>query len=92
MNDIADRDALADAFAAIVRRDLREHLPEINRRNATPEYACACATHDFCDANVLMQEAFEDLFLRETDPASDLDVWLWNEAWSVAKARGFGRE
>jgi hypothetical protein len=98
--DGADRDMLAKAFSERVRREFGPVvLGEINRRNATAKtdymspYHCACATQDFADANMLMHEAFVATFGREPTSEgqqADRDVWLWNEAWSAAKAARFG--
>lgn len=84
-------DKLSAAFSAIVRRDLRDNLAEIQRRNASREYASigACATHDFFDANVLMGGAFKFTMGRGVDIQSDEDVDLWNAAWTKARAEGF---
>lgn len=48
-----------------------------------------CASHEFCDANVYMLEAFETVMRRLPDPASQSDADLLNEAWSMAKAANF---
>lgn len=94
---------LAAAFSAVVRRDLGAHLPEIVRRNGTEGYAGACATHDFCDANMLMEEAFRDEFgyapgddgcrdgLGEDGKRHDAALRLWNHAWTLARQRRFAR-
>jgi hypothetical protein len=84
-----DVDSLSETFVAIVNRDLSEHLVEINRRNTTQDGTGACATHDFCDANLLMHEAFVATMGREPDSASDADAELWGAAWYAAKASRF---
>lgn len=83
--------ALASAFSVIVRRDLADNLDEITKRNWSEKYSKsgACATHDFCDANMLMAEAFESVMGRKLDGNSDDDMALWNTAWSIAKTMGF---
>ncbi len=55
-----------------------------------------CATHDHCDANMLMLEAFKAAFEREprflTDGEGALgqaDMALWSDAWAIAKAADF---
>jgi hypothetical protein len=55
-----------------------------------------CATHDFCDANMLMLDAFKKTFGREpwflTDADSDkgqTDMRLWGDAWAITKAADF---
>jgi hypothetical protein len=81
---------LALAFATKLRAEIGdENLAEVVRRNALPEYACACASHDFCDANMPMAAAFEEITGREPDVSSEEDCALWNAAWDAAKARRF---
>lgn len=82
--------ALARAFATRVQEELGAHVAEINRRNATPEYRGCCATQDYCDANMLMLDAYgivadvaeDDIDLEQTMP-------VMNDAWDMAKAAGF---
>ena len=72
-----------------------ETLEEIRRRNAEPAYAGqVCATHDFVDANCLMEAAFVRLGLKVAhdyddateEAAHDASCDLWGAAWSIAKA------
>lgn len=49
----------------------------------------ACASHDHCDANLIMADAFADImgraFLPGNDRApSDADCALWSDAWQRA--------
>ncbi len=48
-----------------------------------------CATHNFCDANVYMAEAFEATVGREPDTSEQGDVAMWNSAWDMALRAGF---
>ncbi len=89
-NDLERR--LAQTFHGIVRRELPEHLERIDRLNSEPSYTGMCATHDFCDTNMLMAEAFERVVGRESDVSAHVDVALWNKAWNVAKLVGFNKE
>lgn len=60
---------------------------EIKRRNSfDPCYALggACASHDFCDANVVMRLAFVAVMEREPDCNDREDTKLWNDAWESA--------
>lgn len=85
-------EAIACEFAARIRAEFdTATLCEIRRRNALPEYrrAGACATHDFCDSNVLMGAAFQAVMMRESCPASDQDAVLWDSAWDRARSSGF---
>ena len=48
-----------------------------------------CATHEFCDSNELMHEAFKDACGREHIVSSKDDAALWNNAWFMAKVNDF---
>jgi len=81
---------LAKAFADDLRANVTpEQFAEIRRRNATPDYDRACASHDFVDANECMESAFVQVIGR--DPESDAsaehesDNVLWSRAWDLAK-------
>lgn len=66
-----------------------ELLPIIASKNATPEYAGACASHDFCDANESMGRAFSRIMARAYDLDSRADSDLWNRAWNIARENAF---
>jgi hypothetical protein len=81
-------DSLARTFANDVRDTLTdEQWDEMRRRNATPGYAKACASHDFVDANECMDAAFFNLFGRHADASSASDIAAWNAAWDIARWR-----
>jgi hypothetical protein len=101
-------ETIARAFAATIREASNELdiensqtvgtlVLEINTKNARPDYAGCCATHDFFDANMGMLAAFEDVTGREpatisetaTDAEKSADADLWNAAWTMAKEAGF---
>ncbi len=82
--------AVARKVHAIIRRELPEHLVEIDRSNLETEHACA--TQDHCDANVYMDEAFVFVMEREMDSGSVRDAGLWNSAWDMAIGHGFNKE
>jgi hypothetical protein len=80
-----------DAFPVILARAFDAHLraavgpanyEEIIRRNRNPSrYEGVCASHDFCDANVCMIEAFEEITGEECDGGQDWVLDAWNAAW-----------
>lgn len=86
---------LAHEFARVLRkhigiRKLRE-VVRINReRNDS-----TCASHDYCDSNMTMLEAFENVAGREMDldddttPRYEADNNAFNKAWSQAKHNNF---
>ncbi len=82
---------IADEFTLRMRRYLtRDQWREMVARNAA--YAAAgdhavCASHEFCDANVFMIEAFRAVVGRFAQANSDADADLINKAWGWAKKR-----
>lgn len=79
--------ALAVAFVA----GLEEHLTvaewrEMQRRNRTSVYHGLCASHDFCDSNMVLYDAFVDLHDRDPDISEgSRDMDEWRSAWTIAK-------
>ena len=79
------------------RKVIAEWLGEDTRRtidlvNKIPSNAGTCATHNFCDANAAMLEAFENFGidpLPEDEAKREEMADLWNRAWDIAKAKGF---
>ena len=81
---------LARKFHELVREILPEHLEVIDEENRTAEHTCA--SHDYLDANMVMDEAFTIIFGRDMDAASEDDAALWNAAWDLAVRHGFSKE
>lgn len=52
-------------------------------------YADECHSHDFCDANEVMDSAFQAVAGREMDLQSDADCAAWGKAWRMAKKSAF---
>lgn len=95
---------LAREFVRTILRWLTpDEVAELRLRNATPEYAGsnACATHDFCDANMALDEAYrtttgreliDDMQTADGDTAEEQDAAWWdyiNGAWDLAKSADF---
>ena len=99
----SEREALAvligEHFPELVRGYVGEaRFAEMQRRNIAHPGDGVCSSHDFCDANVFMAEAFESIASREPvtsyetgeterEAQSEEDCALWNLAWSYAKPR-----
>ena len=84
---------IGETFAANIEEQLSaDELAEVKRRNAHVYGEGICATHDYCDANMPMAEAFEFIMGREPDVSADDDVTLWNAAWERARADHFTAE
>jgi hypothetical protein len=80
---------LAVTFSILIRRYIAGNLPKVIDLNLGYEFGCA--THNFCDANVVMLEAFECTFGRDplVGEMTDEDFALINDAWSLAKFAEF---
>lgn len=79
---------LASEFAMVIREWLsQDELNEVLARNA--RYSPSVdAVHDFCDANMAMEEAFQNLGLPAPgDVGDECDAagLLWHAAWVYAK-------
>lgn len=85
---------LAEAFHRKIRRWLLgEALEEVDRINTLPEYSdgALCATHNYCDANEAMVQAYKAAFGRDIEELDDEATKLINAAWTMARANGFSR-
>lgn len=98
-------ESLARSFADHLRDylDTKELDAAIRLNEVDPDAASGkvCHTHDFCDANMAMFDAFKAtvgraLFMswdveagRCTQADCDADLTLCNEAWTMAKANRF---
>ena len=80
---------LSKEFSTLIRKELSiEELQKVIDRNKIYPFG-SCATYDFLDANMVMDEAFTKAFGRDFDFASDLDGAYWNAAWDMSKTADF---
>lgn len=83
---------VGDRFAELLKADIGDAKYEmVRQRNATDKYAGACASHDFCDANMVMRAAVvEVLDLPGNDWCIDGEderqCAFWGKAWKHAIA------
>jgi len=83
---------MARAFSAALKICLTaDEMTEVRRLNQLPEYPCPaiCASHNFCDANEVMDEAFTAIMGHEIDTRSHEQRMMWNNAWIIARQSGF---
>lgn len=94
MKDQMDKEALARAFAYQLRNEIgAAMLAEVVARNKTAGYAACCASHDFCDANMVMMDAGVLLgYWTEDDFDPDAAMTIMGEAWDIAKKSAFAYE
>jgi hypothetical protein len=80
---------LARKFAELVELELwGERIAKVRSMNAAAD-APHCATHDFCDPNELMAEAYITVVGFEADVSSERDAARINVAWDKARAAAF---
>ena len=83
---------LADRFIREMRSTLSvAQLQKVDARNAKQTDSGICHSHDFCDANEVMLEAWESLTTTDFSLQNKAHVAKWNGAWDMAKKQGFSR-
>lgn len=98
--DMALINQLSDEFSRlIVEAFTADQLAETIAKNNTVDYAGCCATHDYCDSNMVMNEAFENVMERafifwddenpETQEQNRADCHLFDSAWMLSKSKNF---
>jgi len=76
--------ALAEAFDRLLRTEIgKTKYREVLARNAAEPDAGICHSHDFCDANMMMDGAFRVVLQRGPDIDDDADLTLWTDAWNL---------
>lgn len=93
MATIQEKIRLARAFGAGMQTLSVSDFREMIDRNKTETDEGICHSHDYCDANMVMHEAFAETFGRDsldaTNGMTDEDIETWNDAWAIAKAADF---
>ena len=88
---------IIDSVGQLFSRILHEWLPpaemeQVVERNAVQTDPLICHSHDFCDANMAMDQAMRDHHFDMTiseEGMEDSLILVWNAAWGVAKKSGF---
>jgi len=62
------------------------NFEEMRRLNAVESNPAICHSHDFCDANMSMLEAFQYVMDRTARLSDQADIDMINAAWEHAKA------
>lgn len=96
---IGSKVCLANEFSRLLTKLVGPwKMRMIRSRNRVEPNSTVCHSHDFCDANMVMDAAFQHFGI---DPCAtgipDTDFPLmseevmdwWNDAWTLAKAAGF---
>ena len=64
-----------------------ENYVEAAARNRLETDPLICHTHDFCDANQVMLDAFEAVLGYEPDIQSETDMAIFDAAWAIGRER-----
>lgn len=89
----SDVERLSDEFSRVIRHwldpwELAAAVAE--NRNIAARGQSHCATHDYCDANMAMEEAFVTVMGYLPDATRHgSDGPLWDAAWVLSKQREF---
>lgn len=96
LRSLPDVAALAKEFCRILSETLSaEQVAQVLMRNAEEANPSICHSHDFCDANMVMQAAFDSFGVdpmssgEDGKAMSDEIAVLWADAWDMAKGAGF---
>jgi len=79
---------LSDIFSRKLCAALsNKKIEKIITLNQTSEYKNCCSSHEFCDSNMLMSDALDDLFIKWdlTDPI----INLINDSWELSIINNF---
>ena len=79
---------LAHAFADILLDWLGDEKYEQMKLKNVEYGGMCCASHDYCDANMAMLEAWPTVYRREYRFDDEADTLSWNRAWDAAHALG----
>lgn len=89
MSAAPNQTLLAREFARVLRATLDAgEIATANERNRLAA-AGVCHSHDFCDANMAMLEAWTTIAGTEPDLDDDQQTATWNAAWDEAMRAGF---
>lgn len=83
---------LARTFCRVMNEWLNPvQMDAVRERNRTTHAdSTVCATHDFCDANMAMLQAWQECTGGdEIDTNDEAQAAVWNAAWTLAKAAEF---
>lgn len=59
----------------------RDNVETAREENGSGVCPLSCYTHEFCDANVVMSNAFLNILGHDVDAENQDDVDLWNASW-----------
>lgn len=85
-----DVERLAKEFSSILRSWLsKEELSKVVKDNEEEKDSSICHSHDHCDPNQAMIDAFTKIKGKDIDFQDDKNMDLMNKAWDLAKKEKF---
>lgn len=89
---IPSQKELAAAFLIEMRKALpKKTLKEIDKRNKGEQNQLLCHSHDFCDPNQVMIDAWESLSSTAFSLRNTKHLVVVNRAWDLTKSEGFSK-
>ncbi len=88
------KERIATAFASRLKDHLTQYqMAELRRLNLGEKDPGVCHSHDFCDANMVMLEAYAEVMhegnVDAVSTSDDATQQMWNAAWDTAKSKAF---
>lgn len=81
---------LAIEFSKILHEWLNQDtIDQINSLNEAQEDKDICHSHDFCDANMAMNEAFQKVYGRGLNLGAEEELSITSKSWKLAKENEF---
>lgn len=83
---------LSIEFSEMLKMELGpEKFKKMVRRHLDEEYVLKdiCVTHEVCDPNVTMMDAFKHVMKHEPELLNDGHMAVINAAWALAKTNNF---
>lgn len=85
-------EGIAGSFVSRLQAQMTaQQFAEMQNLNAVADSGI-CHSHDYCDANEVMADAFTNWTGREVDTTNDDDRALWSAAWAYAMTHGLGQD
>ena len=67
----------------------KEEFKELVARTKANADKRICFSHDYCDANMVMNEAFGQIFGRDIDATKQADLDMCSKAWEITRVKNF---
>jgi len=80
---------IAKEFSKLLTKFLsKKNMIHIIELNKVEKHMGVCHSHDFCDSNMFMDQAFQNIHFCQTSFV-DRDNEIWSNAWEIARNNHF---